>query len=66
MERAECLEERLGQVRLEFAISGEVQKMFVEKEDDYKLRIATLEEQLDVVASTAKVEVATLADHLSK
>jgi len=40
--------------------------MFVEKEDDYKLRIATLEEQLDVVASTAKVEVAALADHLSK
>jgi|TARA_B110001450_G_C17362715_1_gene376237 hypothetical protein len=51
---------------MEFAISGEVQKMFVEKEDAYKLRIVTLEEQLDVVVSKAKVEVAELAEDLTK
>jgi len=45
---------------MEFAISGEVQKMFVEKEDAYKLRIVNLEEQLDLVASDAKDQVSEL------
>lgn len=60
MERADRLEERLGQLRMEFAISGEVQRMFVEKEDAYKLRIANLEEQLNLVAFDAKVQVSEL------
>ena len=34
--------------------------MFVEKEDAYKLRIADLEEQLNLVASDAKVQVSEL------
>lgn len=55
----------LHQLRMEFAISGEVQRMFVEKEDAYKLRITTLEEQLDVVVSKAAVQVAELEELLS-
>ena len=36
--------------------------MFVEKEDAYKLRIANLEEQLDIVVSKAKVQVSELEE----
>ena len=58
--RGDRLAEEQHQLRMEFAISGQLQAMFIEKEDGYKRQIVNLQDTLSLERINNKIRVDVL------